>query len=284
MKKHRSGEKREAHALDSIVVIKNQKSWEKRVKEWQAPMEFNGRISWLHTNHMREGNGPEKFIFYLEVADGYGDKDIFRGSNEKWKISQKAFTILCNFFFVNGENSPCPFIVPYQEPLFSKLLWFFRPYGGMGGWNNLRPRDTSGLGKDGGRHYLSIARKYAESFVLDAWQLLNRTWYKCWEVNPDPKVADPHLLQITLLLHHIGMLEHLESRQYTPSPDVFKKLLRAVFLQNTIAWEENSLDDAKYVGTLLEPLVKKEDRLAKALYFARLNVNSESMHPGRYAL
>jgi hypothetical protein len=191
----------------------------------------------------------------------------------KSRISKKAFAILCNAFF-NAEEPPYPYRLPYENPLFSKLLWFFRPYGGDGGWDNLRPRDKDGLGKDGGSHYVCVARDFAHEFVLDAWQLLNHHWYKCWDGGiPNPNVVEPHWCEIVALMRHLDMLENIERGQYIPIPPVFKKVVGMALKENSVTFAEKDLEDTQLVGRLLEPLVKRGDTLARSLNIARLNVN-----------
>lgn len=289
MKNTNNAEKRVGHSLDSIVITKDHLNWEERVNQWNSSMEYDDRVSWLHINHVREGNGPEKFIFYLDLADRYGEEDIFTGlpghkehiftlrSYEspallKSRLSKKAFSILCTEFFSKKEgNAPCPCMVPYKEPLFSKLLWFFRPYRGDGAFDNLRPINTEGLGNDGGRHYVSIANEFARRFALDAWELLNHRW--CHDGGPDPKVAEEHFCEIVLLLRHLDLLRNMgELGQYMPTLQVFKKMVQFVLDEKGISFENKSLDDVSDVGKLLEPLVKSGNKLARTLFVTRLNV------------
>jgi hypothetical protein len=282
--------KREQHALDTVAIKESKVTWRERLSQWERPMIFEDRLSWLHTNHVREGNGPERFIFFLELADRYGERDVFTQlpnhdkhlitsksylsiAQLKSQLSKKAFAILCNVFF-NKEEPPCPIYVPYQNQLFSKLLWFFRPYGGDGGWDNLRPYTTDGLAKDDGRHYVDIANKFAKEFVLDAWQMLNHHWFKCWDTDePDPKVAEPHWREIVVLLRHLDMLKIIEDGQYIPIPSVFKKMVGMVLEEHHVTFNKEDLEDIQLVGKLLEPLAKKGDRLARSLNITRLNVN-----------
>jgi len=284
------GGKREQHALDTVEIKEGQVTWRERLSRWERPMIFEDRLSWLHTNHVRDGNGPERFIFFLELADRYGERDVFTQlpNHDKYlvtpksylsvaqlksRLSKKAFAILCNVFF-NKEEPPCSICVPYQNPLFSKLLWFFRPYGGDGGWDNLRPYTTDGLAKDDGRHYVDVANKFAKEFVLDAWQMLNHHWFKCWDTDePDPKVAEPHWREIVVLLRHLDMLRIIEDGQYIPIPSVFKKMVRMVLEEHHVTFDEEDLEDIQLVGKLLEPLAKKGDQLARSLNITRLNVN-----------
>ena len=138
----------------------------------------------------------------------------------------------------------------------------------------MRPRDEKGLAKDGGRHYLQVAKSYAERFVLDAWEILNHHWYKsCDGDEPNPKVAEPHWREIVTLVRHLDMLDNIERGQYIPIPSVFKKMVGMVLKENGIAYMENILGDMTIVGMLLAPLVKKGDPLARSLDVARLNVN-----------
>jgi hypothetical protein len=290
--KNEIAEVREPHALDEIQVLPSSNNWNEQLAKWEKPMTFEDRISWLHTNHVRNGNGPERFIFYLELADRYGESEVFSvlpdhcGSESsiftagsysskgglKTKISVKAFTILCTHFFAE-DASPCPIDLPYKEPLFSKLLWFFRPFGGDGGWDNLRTYNSSRLGKDDGAHYLDVAKGYAMQFVINAWSLLNGKWFLIEDCPPpDSKMVKSHWKEIVALIRHLDLLSIIEYGQYLPTPEVFKKMVRFVLNAEGIGVNEEVLGDASFVGTVLEPFVRKGNKLARVLYVARLNV------------
>jgi hypothetical protein len=292
MKNEKNDGSRTPHALDGIVMPGGGMSWKERLERWNKPLGFDDRMSWLHTNYHRDGNEPDHFLFYLDIADRYGEeigeftqspKDeehIFTlgpyssRAELKSRLSKKAFAILCTEFFSDQDRggSQFPFILPYQEPLFSKLLWFFRPYGGHGGWDNLRPRNSKHLGKDGGKHYLPLAEKFAMKFILDAWQILNSRWYYCTDgEKPDPAVAKPHCDTIIKLVLHHRILDTAMFGQYTPRAWVFKKMLRMVFEENTVTFTESDLDNIDVLGKLLEPFVA-DDNFAAYLYIARLSV------------
>lgn len=284
---------RKPHVLDSIRMPEGRLDWQSRLKKWHSPLSFDERMSWLHTNHYRDGNGPEHFLFYLNIADRYGENpEVFKSSTKddkhestamdgyssradlKSRLSKKAFSVLCTEFFTkeNGR-SPVPYIVVYQDPLFSKLLWFFRPYGGRGGWDNLRPSNTGHLGKNGGQHYVSVANSYAKEFIVDAWAILNSRWFKCWDGDkPKSAIAQPHWELIVDTMDHLNMFDSIGIGQYGPRPLIFKNMVRKVLRENNILIDESRLDDIHVLGKTLEPLVKKGGSLVKYLYMARLHV------------
>lgn len=308
MKKQTNAGIGSSHPLDNIK-IHGRNSWDQCLKQWQSPMSFDDRMSWLHTNYHRNGNGPEQFLFYLELADHYGDgseafskkssdkEPVFSMSSYasraelKARLSCKAFTVLCTEFFSSQKDgrSQYPFILPYRDPLFSKLLWFFRPYGGHGGYDNLHPSQTDCLGKDGGKHYIQVSNAFAKKFILDAWQILNSRWYyggiphNC----PDSAVAQPHWREIVTLLSHLHMIEELGYGQYMPRPWVFKNMVRKLLSENNIEWPDFYVEHIAHLdnlGKILEPLVIKGDLVAKYLYIARLNVHNPKHDEGHYIL
>lgn len=279
------GNTREPHVLDEVRITER-KSWQRRLRDWHSPMSFDDRVAWLHINYEREGNGPEQFIFYLELADRYGDGELFRPSKImsdshvytlrsydavfrlKTQLSRKAFAVLCtNFFAEQGENrGQYPYALPYQQPLFGQLLWFFRPYGGFGGFDNLRPSVTNGLGKDGGEHYVKVARNFAKTFVLNAWDMLNRRWYNSI-TKPDPQIADPHAEEIIRLMRHLNLLDNIERGQHMPRLNIFLKMVCMMLERHEmVKVSPNWLDNKARVRRLLLLGAKEGNPLATALY------------------
>ncbi|MEK7170077.1 MAG: hypothetical protein AAB767_02215 [Patescibacteria group bacterium] len=279
----------EPHKLDNTILLERS-LWRERLKEWNRPMSFDDRRGWLRVNLVRlvrADNDGTQFIFGMEVADRYGEpapetgagskKCIFTlsGYNSigelKKRLSQEAFAVICKHYF---EKRGFLHILPYQEPLFSTLLWFFRPYGGFGGWDNLRPHEENCLGKDGGRHYLEVARAFAEEFALNAWALLNK---RCFVVSdsgstPEPTVATPHWWKIVLLLCRLRMLHIIKEGRYVPRPEIFNKLLEKLLTDEAVVHTEADLTNEVWVARTLEPLVQKGTPLAESLYIARLHL------------
>jgi len=281
---------RTPHVLDEIIIPDELLSWEESVGQWHLPMSFDERLAWLNTNHIRRGNGPEQFIFFLELADRYGDRNLFDslpGQNKsqrtlnsyeslakmKRRLSNRAFAILCNVFFAKREDPEYPYILPYEDPLFSKLLWFFRSDGEYIGFNNLRPNNTDELGKDGGRHYITCAQEFAKNFAGDAWQMLNRCRYYCHEgPRPKPELAMAHSKEVIDLLLQLDLLDLIEIDQYAPTEEVFQIMLKLRLERSGVQFDVDGLKSDLYVCELLEPLVMAGDKFAKRLYVARLNV------------
>ncbi|GEM_PF-5310524 len=286
--KNEADEKREPHALDSIEISEGVESWENMLKRWKRPMLYDDRLEWLHKSQKRDGNGPERFLFFLELADRHGEHRVFDGLPQntgfrftlesyasivdlKSNLSANAFAILCNNFFAQTEEQKAqyPLMLPYEEPLFSKLLWFFRPFGGYGGYDNLRPYNPERLGKNKGRHYLDVARKFAERFTMNAWSMLNARW-NCTGQTPDFKPAELYWREIIILMRHFDLLKHIEHGQHVPTSEVFKKMLDLVFEENNIVPEKAY--NFSNCGPILEPLISAGNLLARALYTARLNI------------
>jgi hypothetical protein len=272
--------KREAHALDAISITET-RDWKQKVQVWNGSLPFQDRISWLHQNHVREGNGPEQVIFYLEVADRYGES-IFEGLRDHKKcldtgekygtvatyktlLSRKAFEILCTHCF-GQEHPPYPYILPYIEPLFGKFLWFFRPYGGLGGYDNLRPRafDTGTKGKYS--HHLSVANKFAVNFAYDAWSLLNQSWNKCWETDPNPAVADVHWREIIMLVRRLRLLENMDSPSTAPNRLNFDRMVQMLFGEQDTSYSLGNLSDLQFIRRQIETQMTRGSGFAKDLY------------------
>lgn len=283
----KTNESRESHALDGIEFEHKTPDWEDRVREWNKPMSFDARMQWLHTNGVREGNGPEKVIFYLGIADRYSELNLFIGNGNthcslsegsisekqmRRKLAQKAFAVLTNVFLrQENDYSGFPLSLPYSEPLFSKLLWFFRPFGGLGGWDNLRPRDTTGLGRDGGRHYIDLANKFAGEFAFDAWQLLNDCWSKCWEGSPYKHVTYNHESEIIMLMRRLNK-ETCMQGQYKPLPNILYRMTRMVIEEYTgKPVFDGNLRDKKYVEGILRLAVKTQNPFARLVYLVRVD-------------
>ena len=298
MKKTNSNAERVKHALDLIPIVEKSTEWNERVKSWYKPMSFDERISWLHANQIRgSNNGPEQFIFFLDLADRHGESKLFDSlpdhtecqftlksyqslATMKARLSKKAFTILCSTFFADYEEGQGQFPIglQYQEPLFSKLLWFLRSFGGVGGFDNLRQSDCGGLGKDGGSHYLEVARKFAQRFVLDAWQILNRRWYKLDDgEKPNPTMAWLHFREIVILMRRFDLLENVERGQYGPTVQTFNAMVGMVLEENKVFYLQTDLGSESTMRRHLEHLTKCGDALAKVLYIARLNVKQTEM-------
>lgn len=287
---------REPHALDAVVTVNANNQWPRRLKQWRRPMEFDERVSWLRTNYARNGNGPERFIFYLELADHYGDTDHFiidpadeesiwtnksfisRGEM-KSAFSKHAFVVLSEHFFkplVIGNDGPCPFDVLYQNPLFSKLIWFFRPYGGYGGFDNLRPTPDSlrSVCKDDGKHYVDMVRKYAGFFCTDAWYILNEKWRPGWDSNraPDPKIAWPLRREIIALMRHLNRTDMIESDQYVPTQRVFKEIIPSLCEEVGIPCASEHLDSKLFVSEVIAELARKSHPWAASLFVASIKM------------
>lgn len=128
---------REPHALDSVAISGDRKPWKRRLEQWQGVMEYEERLSWLHTNSVRDGNCPEWPAFYISLADRHGDENHFLSLPEhkqtiwtrttimsfaeiKSALSKKAFAILCEHFFAaflqEEGQKPCPYYPPLSEP------------------------------------------------------------------------------------------------------------------------------------------------------------------------
>lgn len=176
-----------------VVITPGDYSWEARINRWLKPMSLQERMAWLHSNWYREGNDPEIFMFYLNLAHGYGDHVEYQATGNivdswyngkriqdnmaEYMLRAKAFTILANNFFNIPEascNPNYPVLSPYRNPLFTALVSFFEPYDGIGGFDNLRPKYTSNLGKDGGQHYIETTNAFAKRFASKALVMLCR--------------------------------------------------------------------------------------------------------------
>ena len=285
-------EKRLPHELDGLTFVEDSRSWEDRVKEWKRPMSFDRRMEWLHTNGHREGNGPEKVIFFIKLADRYGVRDFFPPSDGRRQIftsrtgslltipkmrkmiCQKAFSILANTFLRQTKDyTAFPYVLPYTEPLFSELLWFFRPYDGLGGFDNLRPSDTDGLGKDGGDYYVSLAKNFANEFMFYAWGLLNNCWNKSWSTNPDARVVNGHEREIIMLMRRLGR-ENSMRGQFKPTAEVFDTMFSMLYEENfDTQVPPADLENKEFVGKTLEGLVRSgHSSFARFLYVVRLEV------------
>ncbi len=292
---------REPHALDNVVTVNADNQWSRRINQWRRPMEFDERVSWLHTNHARNGNGPERFIFYLELADHYGDHDHFIGDPSEemsiwtnkmlmshWEMksafSKHAFMVLSEHFFkplITGNDGPCPYEVLYQDPLFSKLVWFFRPYGGYGGFDNLRPMPNSlqSVCKDVGEHYVETVRKYASRFCIDAWYMLNEKWRPGWSVHhtPDPKIAWPLRREIIALMRHLNHIGLIESEQYAPTLKVFKEIILSLCEEDNIQCASEDLDSRLFVNEVIADLARKSYPWAASLFVASTKMEWHSV-------
>ena len=281
-----------AHEVDGLAFVKDKRSWEDRVKEWGRPLSFDRRMEWFHVNGQREDNGPEKAIFFMKLADRYGEPDLFPspkgGGGELFlphtggvftipqmrrKVVQKAFSVLANTFFRQTEDyCGFPYVLPYTEPLFSELLWFFRPYDGSGGWDNLRPRDTEGLAKDGGDHYVRMANDFAKNFVFGAWMLLNDCWNRGGETNPKGEVTRGHEREIVMLMWRLDMENSMQG-QFKPLARVFKTMFEILYEGSFHAQvPPTCLEDQKFVEQTLKELAKSGHPLARLMYVVRLDV------------
>ena len=272
------------HALDEVEIIPSKRSWAKRVKEWNRPMSFERRESWLHENTCCFEDCVGAFTFFMRIADGYGlyPDDFAQGKGTrdfiytltdydsiatlKCRLAQKAFTILCNGYFKEEEPN-YPHIVPYQEPVMSYRFWFFREHQ-AGGYSNLRPGRFGSLGKDGGRHYLEVAVNFAKRFATNCWEILNGH-NMSWSEKPDEVVSRAHLFQVVDLMARLDLLDLWQKEQFLPKPPVFVKLVANV----TGETNPEVLCHGEKVGNLLEPKVREGDEMASALYLARLRIH-----------
>lgn len=285
-------EKRLAHVVDGLAFVDDRRSWADRVKEWGRPMTFDQRMEWLHVNSQREDNGPEKAIFFMKLADRYGERDLFPSSKDgsdeillsrtenvstipqmRRRIVQRAFSVLVNTFFrQTEEHCGFPYVLPYTEPLFSELLWFFRPYGELGGFDNLRPRDTERLAKDGGDHYVRLANDFAKDFMFGAWELLNNCWNRSWDINPKGKVTHGHEREIIMLVRRLDLMDYMQG-QLKPIARVFKTMFAILCEENFQTQVPSSdLEDPRFVEQTLRKSAKTGWSFARYLYVARLNV------------
>lgn len=283
--------KRLAHELDDLVFVEDSRSWEDRIKEWKCPMSFDQRMEWLHVNGQREGNGPEKVIFFMKLVDRYGEQDLFPPSDSDEKLFftrtegvltipqmrrrtvQKAFSVLANTFFrQTGEYSGFPYVLPYTEPLFSELLWFFRSYGGLGGFDNLRPSDTKGLGKDGGDHYVRLANDFAKEFIFGAWMLLNNCWNRCGGIIPKGEVTHGHEREIIMSMLRLDMEDRMQG-QFKPLASVFKTMFEVLYEESfQTQVPSSSLGDQGFVEQTLRKWAKSGHSLARLMYVVRLDI------------
>jgi hypothetical protein len=176
--------------LDDVVILPGNLTWQDRLKEWiEKPMSLEVRLSWLDDNWHSGYDSPDIFIFYLNLAYGYGGNiprigtgKVFWNRGEKvyesavkFLIRARAFRVLANHFFnLSDENSNpnYPFQLPYTNPLFENLLGFFMGSVGVGGVDNFNPMYPLILGKDGGKHYLATAKKFAELFTTNSLLIL----------------------------------------------------------------------------------------------------------------
>jgi hypothetical protein len=122
-----------------------------RLNDWMKPMTLHERVSWLECNWYEGGDGPEIFMFYLNLANGYGDNTELLDSGQqgygfyynkvigkdkvKIVLKVRAFVVLAKYFFTIPENDREPNyhpMLPYKRPLFGALLEFFRTRSGYG--------------------------------------------------------------------------------------------------------------------------------------------------------
>ncbi len=277
-----------------VVTTPGENTWEDRVKKWYKPMTLQERETWLRSNWTRIDNGPDIFIFYLDLAHGYGDNvktvdfktsdgvycvrtDIIHPCEVTTFIRQTAFSVLANHFF-KKENDNYPFDLPYSEPLFSHLVDFFKPYNGIGGFDNLRPSSKKFLGRDGGVHYVDNAYGYAHSFAGNAFLMLNG-------LNPFPfsegssidfSVAQSRKVDIVSLARRFGIFEYQKTLGLkTLRVDLFCLLYRIMFAEcgERVIVDRHTISSDMIEGPLRRCVQRRHD-LAVFLNTARFTMNA----------
>ena len=289
-------ETREPHALDRITLAPDRQDWQAEERVWQnEKLTLKERIGWLHTHSEGVSNSPKQLVFYLDIADRYGEPNTFMPAKISGRrlyhvdsitplqsvLARKAFAVLCSYFFSRDTDPYYPHPLLYKEPLLSKLLWFFRPYDGNDGWDNLRPREAQGLGKDGGRHYIQTVGTFAKKFALDLWQILNHRWYWLTDWKPEAETVWPHRGELFALMSRldglgIGFFNLITHGQYAPERKVLDEILRYIFEKEDLPfYPSNSANGNIKAKETLEGLIIGGHPLAMALYAALLNVREE---------
>lgn len=246
---HAEEQTRGGHALDDVVTV-DSLSWPEWLEAWKQPQTLEVRLMMLRTGLNRYQSfeeAAERLIFFLRLADGYADKTSFASSLEAGKgvrtllwpgygtqaevrqeLSRRAFAALCNTFFVNGRTT-----LIYTPEVLPTLLWFFRRPNPPYITSNICPIERATLGKDGGKHYLETAVKFATSFAQGAWDF--RRFSYCWEgleVQDQNEICgrlDQRWAEALDLLDQTRQLDFII--QHLPTPERYQKMVKMVLAQ-----------------------------------------------------
>lgn len=233
----------EPHVLDDIRITNQSSNWRELMRQWQRPMTLSERLNFIRGMSTPIGNGIDQFIWLLKVADRY-QSEVFRTVNAdprqilhanrvienpqaKSLISICAMKILCSHFFKVTDSMVYPHRLAYEEPLFSNLMWFFRPMT-PGLLNNLSCRSAL-LGKDEGAHYREVLHSFASDFARNLWQMLNRRFKPYWDLPTNYEFVDvaKHQKAVTDLMFELGAfngLGYMIDTSLTPTREVFEKM------------------------------------------------------------
>lgn len=243
-------------------------------------MTLQERESWLKSNWTRIDNGPDIFIFYLDLANGYGDsskvvntkasgsvhyvrRDMIFLPEVSTFIRQTAFSILANHFFKQGSEE-YPFHLPYTEPLFSHLVGFFKPYNGIGGFDNTRPLSRKFLGKDGGVYYIDNVHRYGSDFAERAFLMLNGIDPFPFSQVPksDLAIAYNYRVDIVSMARKFGVLGSQEVLDIkTLKTSTLCLLYRILFAEcgETVIVDKNTISGGSVEGALKRCVAKRHD-------------------------
>lgn len=217
-------ESTEKHAL-SKVVITPPWNWQRWKREWNKPQPCDRRESMLHSifrDRPPDQELAEKVCLMLDIADNYyGREKIMDHANDvhvmgtelgKKDLAIRAFITLCNNFFHDGDYYVN---FPFEEPVFSKLLWFFRRHmpGTDAITSNIHPSEASILGgKDQSKHYLKQAREFAREFAIIAWDFSKAREFT--DISPDEirrihAHTQTHWQDVLDLMERLNLLDYL---------------------------------------------------------------------------
>jgi len=222
--------------------------WKKITEMWQDPnLPFEIRLSLLHYGFNVDSGGTlkERLFFYFDLADGFDRHDFSVGwherhdpsnSDRRKEIAKKAFQMLCLHFFKDPEKGKrCLWkeYIAFDENVFKKMLWLFRPVGSGS------PSLVNDVGYDScrvGSHYLEIAQKFLDDFVKFVWYGFDEyesdrghgvvrptsTNYK-WFIDARPQIVE--ILYGTRKLHKLLSLTKV-AREIENTPEFDKKAVR----------------------------------------------------------
>lgn len=233
--------KSEKHVLDGVTIIE-EGSWGDWMKKWEKPQSLSSRISMIHQAFRRERPDDktlmEKFCFFLEAADQF---DLANHAT-KGALATKSFVVLCNHLF-DDKKGDYPYSLPYLEPLFSKLLWFFRRRKAGLINSNIHPQQTHMLGGEKqAKHSLGITREFAERFAIRAWDS-NKAWEYCdytkEKLNEMWQTTTPHWIEVLDLMERLDLLDYL--LENLPSKKRYEEMVQHVLREGQQAYNEGTM-------------------------------------------
>ncbi|GEM_PF-1625936 len=260
-------------------------SWEKWKELWAAATAAEIKHSLLHFG-WATGGGVEKVCLYLDLADGYLDKDNFRLPEEVargWQynkrdfgtplgrfeyayqlrqaVSTKAFQVLCQKFFKNTDvearrDEPSWLCWVKEDAVLEKVLWFLRTESAIG---DFKLRNLPRRLRDSDNHQ-KVLREFAlgiSMFALGIPRLSISGRDVCWNnaILEGKLLHDKHS-EVVELLNGLGCLGVLLGEcKYPLSEEGLAKLKEIALREQWIrlpGYEKRSpcsIEEASYAGS-----------------------------------